>query len=315
MINSTNISRNLGEFIDNSKQLNVYSPFIKKFSLDIISRKVEISNVVVRWRLEDLIRGVSDLEIFELCENNNIKLYRHPNIHLKALINEKDQCFMGSMNLTSRGIRIPDTNNFNYELATIVDSISFEDKLYFERIKSESVLVTRQIYEEFEEQLGKVEKIQIDYPDFDLLKYRPNKDFLLSALPMSCTIDKLYYIYSGHYSDNSEEQNCAIHDLALYQIPQGLNRIEFIQLLSERFFESLFIKSFLSVIDIEEGIYFGRCKEWIHSNCEDVPLPRKWEITSNIQILFHWIVELGEGKYKVDVPNHSERLRIVSFHN
>lgn len=311
MIGSDHIAKLFDNFLESSSTVRIFSPFIKEKSLEEVIKRVQTREVIIRWRLEDLIRGVSDLEIFELCENNNIKLYRHPNIHLKALVNDKGQCFMGSMNLTSRGIRIPDTNNFNYELATIVDSISFEDKLYFEQIKSESVLVTRQIYEEFKSQLGKVEKIQISYPDFDLSKHRPNKDFLLSALPMTSTIDTLYDIYYGHYSDNSEEQNCAVHDLALYQIPQGLDRTEFIQLLSERFFESLFIKSFLSVIDTQEGIYFGRCKEWIHSNCEDVPLPRRWEITSNIQILFHWIVELGKGKYKVDVPNHSERLRII----
>ena len=47
-------------------------------------------------------------------------------------------------------------------------------------------------------------------------------------------------------------------------------------------------------------------------NCVDVPTPRKFEITENIQILYRWIVKLGNGKYKVDVPgSHSERLSIV----
>jgi hypothetical protein len=52
-------------------------------------------------------------------------------------------------------------------------------------------------------------------------------------------------------------------------------------------------------------------KDWIYKNCTDVPIPRKWEITENIQILYKWIVKLGNGKYKVDVPgSYSERLSI-----
>ena len=57
-------------------------------------------------------------------------------------------------------------------------------------------------------------------------------------------------------------------------------------------------------------IYFGTAKEWIHKNCADAPIPSRWEITENIQILYRWIVELGDGKYEVDRPNYSERLFI-----
>ena len=57
-------------------------------------------------------------------------------------------------------------------------------------------------------------------------------------------------------------------------------------------------------------IYFGTAKDWVHKNCADVPTPRKFEITENIQILYRWIVKLGNGKYIVDRPNYSERLSI-----
>jgi hypothetical protein len=65
--------------------------------------------------------------------------------------------------------------------------------------------------------------------------------------------------------------------------------------------------------DVERNgdIYFGAAKEWIHKNCTNVPLPRKWEITESIQILYRWIVELGNGKYAVDRPSYSERLFVV----
>ena len=83
--------------------------------------------------------------------------------------------------------------------------------------------------------------------------------------------------------------------------------------LTTAFFEQKFIKAFLENLQSTNEIYFGKAKIWIQANCANVPLPRRWEITENIQILYRWFVELGNGKYAIDVPGaHSERLRIVS---
>jgi hypothetical protein len=71
------------------------------------------------------------------------------------------------------------------------------------------------------------------------------------------------------------------------------------------------VNEFLKYLNSQGEIYFGSAKDWIHKHCVDSPTPRKWEITENIQILYRWIVDLVRGKYKVDRPNYSERLRIV----
>ncbi|HRI31126.1 MAG TPA: hypothetical protein PLQ21_06315, partial [Candidatus Kapabacteria bacterium] len=90
-----------------------------------------------------------------------------------------------------------------------------------------------------------------------------------------------------------------------------LTSTEFRQRLSEAFFSHKFIKNFLDNLEESGEVYFGTAKDWIHRNCADVPTPRRWEITENIQILYRWIVKLGNGKYNVDRPRYSERLYIV----
>ena len=45
--------------------------------------------------------------------------------------------------------------------------------------------------------------------------------------------------------------------------------------------------------------------------CANVPTPRRFEITENIQILFKWMVDLGDGRYGLDTPNYSQRLFLV----
>ena len=87
-----------------------------------------------------------------------------------------------------------------------------------------------------------------------------------------------------------------------------MSSTEFRQKLSESFFSNKFVKGFLENLEKTGEIYFGTAKEWIHRNCADVPIPRRWELTENIQILYRWILDLGNGKYGRDRPNYSERL-------
>jgi hypothetical protein len=137
------------------------------------------------------------------------------------------------------------------------------------------------------------------------------KDYLISALPMTYSVDTLFRIYEDLEFGSETELNCALHDLATYKIQLGLNSTSFRNKLKISFFKHNFIEDFLRFVDSNGEVYFGSAKEWIHKNCADVPTPRKWEITENIQILFRWIVKLSDGKYEVDRPSYSERLRKV----
>ena len=186
--------------------------------------------------------------------------------------------------------------------------MNIDDKLYFSIIEQESVLITDSIYNQILEQLPKK---KIEYPaenDFDLKITAPDKNFLISALPLTYSVETLYRIYEDKTYINEVELNCATHDLAIYKIPFGLSLDEFKIKLEIEFFNHPFIKLFLEKLNESGEMYFGEVKAFIHSNCSDVPLPKRWEITENIQILYRWIVKLGNGKYAVDIPNHSERI-------
>jgi hypothetical protein len=130
---------------------------------------------------------------------------------------------------------------------------------------------------------------------------------------MSRSVNRLEEEYKklsqGLPSDNDKEtRDCVFHDLANYGIPLGLTLLEFKDRLRKSFFSHPFIKRIDEFIAPEA--YFGRIKEWIQSNCTDVPVPSRRELTGNVQVLLEWFVELGDGRYKVDVPGrYSERIR------
>jgi hypothetical protein len=300
------------DYIEKSESLYIFSAYIKLNSLKgLIDFSDNIKAVIVRWEPNDIIQGSSDLEIYPFLKEKGIALYRNPRLHLKAYIDNYRKCFLTTANISSRALNMPPHNNYNYEIGTIVENLTIEDRLYFQIIESESILITDDIYNQIVDQISDFKNNEINTEDFDLKIDNMDKNFLISALPLSMNIDKVYSVYKGESYISEEDINCALHDLAIYKIPLGLSRIDFIKELTDSFFSHPFIKKFIEFLETTGIIYFGAAKEWIHKNCIDVPLPRKWEVTKNIQILYRWIVELGNGKYAIDRPSYSERLYVI----
>lgn len=310
--NGIDLYNELSAFVDKADSLYIYVPYIKLEQLSgLVKKNKTIKAVIVRWEPRDLITGASDLEIYPFLKEKGITLYRNPRVHLKAFVNNGTKAFIGSANISQRALNTPALLKYNYELATICDDLSLDDRLYFNLIEAESVLVTDLIYEQIKSQLPEKVSAFPKESDFKIDIQFPDKDFSISSLPMTYNIETLYRIYETREGLHEVELNCSLHDLAIYNIPLGLSIPEFKKRLKSNFFNHPFIRAFLTNIDNEGEVYFGGAKDWIHKNCSDVPTPRKWEITENIQILYRWIVALGEGTYQVDRPNHSERLKVI----
>jgi hypothetical protein len=313
--NGIDLHQKLSEYISNSQSLFIFSPYIKIETLKVlINEQSNVKAVFVRWETKDLILGASDLEIYPYLKEKGITLFRNSRLHLKAYLDEYKRCFLTSANISSRALNVPEYLKYNYEIGTVVENLEIEDRLYFSIIENESILITDNIYKQICDQLPDKKKEFPDEEDFDLIFQSPDKDFLISSLPMTYSIDTLCRIYEDKEFINEVELNCALHDLAIYKIPLGLSSYEFRDKLMKAFHSHPFIRRFLDNLNATNEIYFGMAKDWVHKNCADVPTPRKWEITENIQILYRWIVKLGDGKYEIDKPNHSERLHVNINH-
>lgn len=310
--NGIDLQTKLADYIQNSQSLYIFSPYIKLETLkSLIDENEKVKAVFVRWETKDLILGASDLEIYPYLKDKGIALYGNLRLHLKAYIDEYKKCFLTSANISSRALNLPQYSNYNYEIGTIVENLDIYDRLYFSILESDSLLITDNIFKQISEQLEEKKKAFPEENEFSLRVETPDKNFLISSLPMTYSVEMLYKIYEDNQFVHESELNCALHDLAIYKIPLGLSSTDFRQRLSDAFFSHKFIISFLENLEFSGEIYFGSAKDWIHKNCADVPMPRKWEITENIQILYRWIVKLGNGKYYIDRPNFSERLRII----
>lgn len=298
------------DFISNSKdEVHIFCPFIQVDSLaKIISKLPNKLSIVTSWRTPDLLSGISQLDLYPFCKSINAYLYINQRIHLKVICRDYKDALVGSANITERGLGFSLTSN--HECMVHFDQINLEQRVYLMEILQHSVLVNDGIYKEFYDELTKLKKIYVEqkiYPNIDV-ENLPDRNFLISALPMSKSAQVLFDYYANpKLSDKNEiDYSCAAHDLALYQIPPGLSQEDFYSCLKESFFKQPFIKALRDFISNEK--YFGQIKEWIQKTCIDVPVPSRRDLTGNVQVLYEWFVELGREEYGVDKPHYSQHI-------
>lgn len=300
-------------YFSNTNQGNhifLYVPYIKTKILEKLLENIdnEIS-IITTWHTNDLLTGSSELKLYSFCKENNISLYINNKIHLKVYSIDLESAIIGSGNISQRGLM----KNGNFEAATFLESLNGEDRLYLEKIRNDAIFVDDDVYQQYLEHYEKCKKDAPEQIEFEELKIKSMDEyFLKSALPMTRNLDDLIQGYINinsnlEPSNNSETAACIYHDLTNYSIESGLSKKEFLEKLKVQFFSHPFILKIDEFIDPEA--YFGRIKEWIHDNCTDVPLPRRWELTENVQTLYDWFEKLGDGKYVVDIPGaHSQRI-------
>ena len=289
----------------------LFAPYIQaevlaKLLADLANKTV----IVTTWDPGDLLSGASDLAVYPFCRERRIALYVSEKMHLKVYSLGLISAVVATGNVSWRGLM----EGGNFEAAVLVDHLTNVDRLFFETIRANARLVDDVMYSELKAwvQLNATNAPRM--PDLKEVISETGRDaFLISALPMTHSVDTLAAGYARiragqDPSDDRDVSACIFHDLANYSISMGLSDSEFRRELSARFFSHPFIRRIDSFIAPEA--YFGRIKEWVQRNCTDVPVPSRRELTGNVQVLLEWFVELGDGRYAVDVPGaRSQRIR------
>jgi len=304
--------------LNNAKQHDrvfLIVPYIQKNALEKLLQGV-ISKIILvtTWRLEDLLSGSSDLDIYPFCHENGITLYINNRIHLKVYSVNLCNLILATANISEAGLGL--NTNRQLECATMIEKINSQERLFLEGIIRSSIHVDYETYQKLLEWYKEQEKVIPIKESFEkIIPKADRNNFLVSSLPMTrdvATLEEGYQrINEGVEPSNDKEiSDCVYHDLANYQISTKLDMEEFRQLLSDSFFSHPFIQKIEELISPET--YFGRIKEWVQKNCTDVPVPSRRELTGNVQVLMNWFETLGPGKYVVDIPgSYSQRIRKV----
>ncbi len=309
LFSGANLFRGISGFLQRSNGIKIFSAYIKLDALKSLIEGFEekIDYVCVRWEPKDFLTGVSDIEIYSYLKDKNISLFFNQRLHAKAILSVDNNCIIGSNNITNKGLNTNNKSDYNYEVACEIDNISASERLFFDYIVQSSTLVTDEIYLQFKDKIESSEIVGGFKNTFSI--EISSNDFLTSSLPQSYDVTRLLETYFKFEEASILDQNCLIHDLALFKLDLNINsKDELLYLLKINFKNHPFIKTFCAYLDIVSEMYFGSVKDWIQKNCRNVPTPRKWELTEHTQILYRWLNELYSEKYAIDIPNHSQRI-------
>ena len=83
---------------DDTKDVVISSAYMKSDLLKELQSTLNNKNVsiYVRWEINDLINGASDLDIYKICMANGWKLWRNGKLHAKFILIDQSVVILGS---------------------------------------------------------------------------------------------------------------------------------------------------------------------------------------------------------------------------
>jgi hypothetical protein len=280
-------------------------PFAKLAALQqlhwVHSRNVKLK-VVCRWRPEDILAGVSDVEVYSYLRDSGSQLFINSEIHLKLYVFASNTAFNTSGNMTLSGLGYSEKGNV--EVGNLVVLTSHDWIKIYEIINS-SRQVDDSLFEKFADLAAQRRPFDGTVPLLDILP--SPKAFTISSLPAAAHPQHLldFYLNPGEQRFGPEEVRRASHDFATFRVPNGLTGSEFEKRLGESFRKTRFVIEFVEFLKASKSLRFGAVNDWIHQKCEDVPLPYRWEIKENTRIFYDWLAYYVP-EISWDTPRHSQ---------
>jgi hypothetical protein len=168
LVNGSELRGQVKSLITSSSQeVMIISAFMKSSIIEELSELFEERSVViyVRWKLIDILRGVSDFEsLYEICFKNGYKLYFNQRLHAKAIILDKNRAIIGSSNFTQSGLGL---GNVNIEWNKCIDNLTVDEYQRIVSSLSGSDLVTPLIVSNFRKALDSI-NLPIDFNEFEM---------------------------------------------------------------------------------------------------------------------------------------------------
>ncbi|QUS61579.1 phospholipase D family protein [Synechocystis sp. PCC 7339] len=295
------LGNNILSRTDNTKiELVLVAPFIKQSVLsqilDKTSENIDLI-IVTRWIPEEILGGVSDIEIWNLInDRERSQLFLCQYLHAKYYRFD-DLCLLGSANLTNRGLGFNKQSNLELLICCSFTDKSLQD--FEENLISQSFLVTQDIYETYKNMIENIDiKIELNSPsNFSIFEVNPN------WIPLLRNPQELYLAYS----DQWERLTTTGKELA----KQELEYLSFTQGLSEKNFNlyiALALKQtpIIQYIDkhLDKPRRFGEMKNIIDHFLTEMNL--SLDSSHTWQTLMRWLLYFLPDCYSYKVFNYSE---------
>ena len=259
---------------------------------DCISNDVKDKKLLVRFRLDDILKGSTDFSVVESGINSGWEVYIRFDLHAKTYIVDNKRGLVGSANATNSGLSLG--KNGNMEMATLVDvepkDIEKIDKLFDDAIKVDAELLSKMRKQVNDVKMpGSMESHSWDASITTL--FNPHIDTLFSyEMPDDFKLEngEQFPFMDETFTGDTEK-------------------------FKEAFRWSNAYLWLMTTLEENEGcMYFGSLTEKLHNAMISDPKPYRKDVKLMLANLLRLIEELEMEEIIIDRPNYSQRVRLAT---
>jgi hypothetical protein len=277
ILTTTEFSATLRErCISSRKSIRLFSAFIKRDAIEWMSQNIRSDVdvcVMSRWRLNDILSGVSDLSVYQYCRSRGWRFGIDLNLHAKTYIFDGTHVLIGSSNITNSAFGL--ARKSNNEIGVAITPI-IEDLSKLSAIESNAFWLDDETFSEIEacvtsEIDGGSDTLSAEWPSELMVK-------------ITCPIETLWV-------------------MDLPQMPSSLavGTIGGEQSLRSEFLNSRVYSWIIRNLETEDHTYtnFGWLTSKLHDALIDDPKPFRKNVKDYVSYLFDWIERFAGNEIEI----------------
>ena len=280
------------------------SPYITTSTLIELAKQIPDERhvvVVTSWNEMNLLQGSTNLDLYPLCVSRKWELRILNNLHAKAYAVEPNLLFIGSANLTRRGLL--DKEPTNHELLYKIDEPSREDWYQIEEIVTRSRTVTEDLFGQYTDWLANQQEVP-DVPPFSPFVETEHER---AWMPLTFSPSDVWAILQSKHSTKQLVETAHM-DLEHLSVLRFSSQEQFMKDTAKQYFSHTTVKAICDEIG-SEWMRFGAIKQIVSELFRETETDRD-TITQYVQAFYQWVEELDqEETFEFGIPRHSQLIR------
>ena len=299
-VNSLKLSKNRIQILSGYVNING----VRWLEKQLDNKSINVT-IITQWNEQNLIDGSCDLESYLISKNNNWTFKILNNLHAKVALFDDDILYIGSGNLTGKGMALVPVSNSELGIAV---KPTPKDISLISKLVNQSTTVDENMYNQLKNWLDKQDiKQKIKYEKFpyeirNVLNQDYNKLWVSNFL--WCTYEELQM----NNLDNDDLINRKEHDFRIL----GIDKFDH-DMIKDTFNELHVYKWLIESLQKQENksLYFGELAKKIHDVLYDDPKPYRREVKDLQQNLYTFIEGLKINEIEITRPNYSQKIKLI----
>ena len=294
----------LGAIENASNELVICSAFVKtqaiQHLLRDLSKDVRVT-IVARWAKQDIVFGASDLEVYQWCQSKGYRFGINSKLHAKLYSIDQSLIFLGSANLTHRGLSIAGTGNV--EIGTCIDPTDTDMEKFRSFINDEVVWVDDDLYQLLSSEIDTSQDVGSDVSG-DV--WSADVTAMLRKRTLHLWVSDLLFTSPKSLLSPNFESAEIVHDFELLNL--NIDNFD-VDALKLGFMQTRLFQWLRDTAGINNTVRFGWLTNELHNALLDDATPYRSEIKEFVVIIFDWFKFMPEI-FEVTRFNVSETVSI-----